>query len=69
MNTANYFNIRSTDDKTIEKTIRIGGVKSTMCLNRFELLCEPDHHPREELILQMLQEWMELREREIASTK
>jgi hypothetical protein len=68
MKTDNYFHISGTDN-AIEKTIRIGGVKSTMCLNRLELLCEPDHQPREELILQMLQEWMELRDRELPITK
>ena len=65
MNTENYFNVHTSDDNHQVKTIKVGGVKSTMCLNRFELLCEPGQEIREELILQMLQEWVEMREREM----
>ena len=47
------------------KTVQLDGVKTTVCLNRFEILCGADSEVREHEAVQLLRQWLKHRREEV----
>jgi hypothetical protein len=47
------------------RTVQIDGVKTTVCFNRFEILCEPSGEVREKAVMQLLKEWLKQRRKAV----
>jgi len=59
----NYLEIVTGDN--YRKTVQRDGVKTTMCLNRFEVLCLQNADMQERQIMAMLKDWLRYRRQEM----